>query len=96
MRTSTLDHRDVLAVVSADGLLLYPEFQFDETGKPLPRLREVLAQLDPARTDGWGDAVWLSAPSDELNGMSPAVGLRDGRAKDVIRLAGKAGSFHFG
>ena len=94
--TALVKDRDVLAVVSADGLPLYPAFQFDETGKPLPRLREVLAQLDPARTDPWGDAVWLNAPGDELNGMSPAAALRDGRAEDVIRLAGQAGSFHFG
>ncbi|MCS5521472.1 antitoxin VbhA family protein [Curtobacterium flaccumfaciens] len=94
--TASVQDGDVLAVVSAEGLLLYPAFQFDETGQPLPRLREVLAQLDPARTDPWGDAVWLNAPDDELDGMSPAAALRDGRADDVIRLAGQAGSFHLG
>lgn len=49
--TALVQDRDVLAVVSADGIPLYPAFQFDATGKPLPRLREVLAQLDPALTD---------------------------------------------
>lgn len=94
--TGLVKDRDVLAVVSADGIPLYPAFQFDATGKPLPRLREVLAQLDPALTDAWGDAVWLNAPGNELNGVSPAAALRDGRAEEVIRLAGQAGSFHFG
>lgn len=94
--TALVQDGDVLAVVSADGLPLYPAFQFDKAGKPLPRLREVLAQLDPALTDPWGDAVWLNAPGDELDGMSPAAALRDGLADDVIRLAGQAGSFHFG
>lgn len=94
--TALVQNGDVFAVVSAEGLPLYPAFQFDETGQPLPRLREVLAQLDPARTDPWGDAVWLNAPGDELDGMSQAAALRNGRADDVIRLAGQAGSFHFG
>lgn len=85
----------MLAVVSADGLPLYPAFQFDAAGKPLPHLREVLALLDPALTDPWGDAVWLNAPGDDLDGTSPAAALRAGRAEDVIRLAGQAGSFRF-
>lgn len=93
---SLVKNRDVLAVVSADGLPLYPAFQFDEAGKPLPRLREVLTQLDPALTDPWGDAVWLNAPGEELDGLSPAAALRDGRIEEVIRLAGQAGSFHCG
>lgn len=81
---------DVLAVVSADGFLLYPAFQFNESGEPLPRLRDVLAELDPELVDPWGDAVWLNAPGDDLDGLSPAVALREGRAEDVIRLAGQS------
>lgn len=70
--------------------------QFDKTGRPLPRLPEVLTQLDPALSDPWGDAVWLNAPSDDLGGLSPAAALRHGRAEDVIRLASVAGSFYRG
>lgn len=87
---ASVENRDVLAVVTADGFLLYPSFQFNENGEPLPRLAEVLADLDPDLVDPWGDAVWLNAPGDDLDGMSPAAALRNGRAEDVIRLAGQS------
>ncbi|WIB00354.1 antitoxin VbhA family protein [Curtobacterium sp. MCBA15_012] len=87
---------EILAVVSADGSRLFPAFQIDEGGQLLPRLREVLAELDPEEVDPWGDAVWLNAPSDDLDGLTPAAALRTQRADDVIRLAGQAGSFRSG
>lgn len=91
--TSMVKTGDLLAVVSADGFRLYPAFQFDEVRQPLPRLREVLAELDPELVDPWGDAVWLNAPGNDLDGLSPASALRNGRANDVIRLAGQARFF---
>lgn len=42
---------ELLAVVTADGFRLFPAFQIDEGGQLLPRLREVLSELDPARVD---------------------------------------------
>jgi hypothetical protein len=87
---------DVLCVVSSDGHRLYPSFQFDVQGSPLPRLREVLAALDPDRVDLWGDAVWLNTPATELDDRSPAQVLRSERAGDVIRLAERAGTFRLG
>lgn len=86
----------LLAVVTADGFRLFPAFQIDEGGQPLPRLSEVLAELDPEEDDPWGDAVWLNAPSDDLEGLTPAAALRTERADDVIRLARQAGAFRFG
>ncbi|MGU3411487.1 hypothetical protein ACLBWP_15370 [Microbacterium sp. M1A1_1b] len=87
---------ELLAVVTADGFRLFPTFQIDGGGQPLPRLSEVLAGLDPAHVDPWGDAVWLNAPSDDLDGLAPAAALRTERADDVIRLAFQAGSFRSG
>lgn len=87
---------DVLCVLSADGFRLYPSFQFDERGTRLPRLREVLAGLDPEQVDTWGDAVWLNAPAEELDGLTPAAALRTDRADEVVRLAQQAGAFRLG
>ncbi|WP_274007787.1 hypothetical protein [Curtobacterium poinsettiae] len=87
---------DVLGVISSDGCPLFPAFQFGQDAQPLPRLRDVLAQLDPGQVDPWGDAVWLNAPAEELEGVSPATALRLGRTEDVVRLARAAGSFRFG
>ncbi|WIB60417.1 hypothetical protein DEJ13_00920 [Curtobacterium sp. MCLR17_007] len=86
----------LIAVVTADGFRLFPAFQFNAVGRPLPRLHEVLAGLDPTQVDPWGDAVWLNAPSDDLDGLTPAATLRTARADDVIRLARQAGAFRFG
>lgn len=87
---------DVLCVMSADNFRLYPSFQFDERGSRLPRLREVLAGLDPEQVDTWGDAVWLNAPAEELDGVTPAEALRADRADEVVRLAQQAGAFRLG
>jgi hypothetical protein len=84
---------DVLKVISSDGCPLFPAFQFGQDAQPLPRLRDVLSELDPEQVDPWGDAVWLNAPAEELEGVSPATALRGGRTEDVVRLARAAGSF---
>ncbi|MBF4603007.1 hypothetical protein EDF42_3535 [Curtobacterium sp. PhB172] len=100
MSRQTLDAQakvgDVLCVMSADGFRLYPSFQFDARGILLPRLRDVLAGLDPERVDPWGDAVWLNAPADELDGLTPAQALRTDRADEAVRLAALAGAFRLG
>ncbi|WP_182064512.1 hypothetical protein [Curtobacterium sp. ME12] len=84
---------DVLRVISSDDCPLFPAFQFGQDPLPLPRLRDVLAELDPGQVDPWGDAVWLNAPAEELDGVTPATALRLGRTEDVVRLARAAGSF---
>lgn len=86
----------VLCLLSADGFRLYPSFQFDDRGARLPRLNEVLAGLDPEQEDPWGDAAWLNAPADELDGLTPAQALRTERTGDVVRLAEQAGAFRLG
>ncbi|MCM3505847.1 hypothetical protein M3666_12055 [Curtobacterium sp. ODYSSEY 48 V2] len=100
MSRQTLDAQaragDVLCVMSGDNQRLYPSFQFDANGSLLPRLREVLAALDPGREALWGDAVWLNAPVDELDGLTPAQALRRRRGDEVVRLAQQAGAFRLG
>jgi hypothetical protein len=97
MSRQTLDAQarvgDVLCVMSGDGQRLYPSFQFDASGNPLPHLRAVLAALDPDREAPWGDAIWLNAPAEDLDGSTPAEALRTDRADDVVRLARQAGAF---
>lgn len=85
-----------LQLQSADGYRLFPAFQFGQDAHPLPRLRDVLAELDPGQVDPWGDAVWLNEPAEELEDVRPATALRLGRTEDVVRLARTAGSFRRG
>jgi hypothetical protein len=56
-----------------DGQRVYPAWQFNSDGKPLPGLPAVLRVLLPA-TDAWTAAIWLTTPSERLGGKS-AVGL---------------------
>jgi hypothetical protein len=47
------------------GELLYPAFQFDEGGTPLPVVKLVLEALGDATSD-WQTAIWFSTPSPYL------------------------------
>lgn len=83
------ESRDILLVTTSDGRSLYPAFQFDAQGRPLPHLRELLEGLDPDRDDAWGDAVWLNDAAEDLDGLTPAQALRTSHADEAIRLAGR-------
>jgi len=100
MSRQTLDAQatagDVLCVMSSDNHRLYPSFQFTAQGQLLPRLRQVLAALDPKRIDTWGDAVWLNTPASALDGLRPAEALRTERADEVLGLAKRAGAHQLG
>ncbi|WP_144759044.1 hypothetical protein [Curtobacterium sp. 9128] len=81
---------DLLGLKIGDGSRIFPSFQFGASGAPLPRLREVLALLDPERIDPWGSALWLNTVADEFGGTTAADALRDGRHEQVLRAARRA------
>ena len=81
---------DLLGLKIGDGSRIFPSFQFGPSGAPLPRLREVLALLDPERIDPWGSALWLNTVADEFGGTTAAQALRDGRHDPVLRAARRA------
>lgn len=82
-----IDRKQVLAVKSGR-TLLYPTFQFDRSGQPLPGLPRVLEVLEQYLTDPWDQALWLNSPIDgEPDGETAATFLRAGRADDVVRMA---------
>lgn len=81
---------DLIGLKIGDGSRIFPSFQFGPSGASLPRLREVLALLDPDRIDPWGSAMWLNTPADEFGGTTAAEALRDGRHDLVLRAARRA------
>ncbi|ROS74030.1 hypothetical protein EDF24_3038 [Curtobacterium sp. PhB130] len=81
---------DLLGLKIGDGTRIFPSFQFGPAGAPLPRLREVLALLDPDRIDPWGSALWLNTVADEFGGTTAAAALRDGRHDAVLAAARRA------
>lgn len=82
-----IERKEILAVKSGR-TLLYPTFQFDRSGQPLPGLPLVLTVLEQYLTDPWDQALWLNSPIDgEPNGETAASLLRAGRADEVVRMA---------
>lgn len=81
--------RRILGLKTADDVMLYPAFQFDVFGAPLPSLRDVLDLLDPQDADPWGSAVWLATPATELHGTTPAQCLRAGQLDAVLAVASR-------
>ena len=74
--------------VSWDGALVYPGFQFDEGGRPLPVVAEVIAAVGD-RLQGWDLALWFTADSSWLDGDRPVDLLRrsPGDVVDAARSA---------
>jgi hypothetical protein len=81
----------LLGFKSRDGVLLYPQFQFNEYGDYLPALKDVLAVIDPHRVDDGSSAVWLNRPYPSLDGRTAAQALHDGDADKVLHLARQIG-----
>jgi hypothetical protein len=76
--------------VTHKGRDLFPAFQFDADGRPLPLVRDLLAAL-PGDLTPWQRAFWLASPSDELDGDLPVDRLRAGdpRVVEAARGAGR-------
>jgi hypothetical protein len=81
--TSSLEgsrkHRVVLGLTTADGIVVYPVFQFDEQSRVLGGLPEVLECFPAGYVDDWALAGWLVSPLRGLDGLSVIQWLRDGR-----------------
>lgn len=71
--------RQVLALATADGQLVYPTFQFDDHRRVLPGLAVVLGAIPPGVVDDWTLASWLrQSQLPELGGHSVIEYLRAG------------------
>ncbi|OBI56028.1 XRE family transcriptional regulator [Mycobacterium sp. E787] len=68
----------LLACPLADGGVVYPVWQFLESGATIPSLGEVLTTLAQGTDDAWMMALWMRAPSDQLDGERPSEWLREG------------------
>ena len=80
----------ILSFTSADGHLLYPEFQFGLRGAYLPGLSKVIAVLEPF-LDPRSIILWFVTPQPDLKALSPAAWLKLG--KDVSQVIWVAESY---
>jgi hypothetical protein len=72
--------------------LLYPAFQFDTEGQPLPVIADVIGELDP-NLSPWELALWFAAPNGRLGGKRPVdllhdepESIRDAAVREVTEL----------
>lgn len=71
-----------------DGAVVYPAWQFLKNGATIPAFAEVLATLAEGTDDPWMLALWMRAPSDDLDGQCPSDWLRrDGDPQRVLSMA---------
>jgi hypothetical protein len=84
------ERRTLLGLKTADGVVVYPTFQFDERNQVLPGLAEVLQVFRDgnAHVDDWTLAGWLVSPLKALRGQSVIQWLQAGRdLEPVLTLA---------
>jgi hypothetical protein len=72
------ERRTLLGLKTADGVLVYPAFQFDEHNEVLPALSAVLQCFDSEAVDDWTLAGWLVAKQQALDGETVVEWLRGG------------------
>lgn len=83
--------RALLACPLDDGGVVYPTWQFLDSGAGIPALADVLTTLADGTDDAWMHALWMQAPSDELDGDRPSQWLRNGGdPRRVLTLARRA------
>jgi hypothetical protein len=72
-----------------NGDLICPAWQFRDDGATLPGLPDVLKILSTGTGDPRQIALWLSAPSEDLDGMSARDWLRDNRSQAIVLTVAK-------
>ncbi len=78
-------HESVLAMKTADGLWVYPAYQFADRSGLRPGFVAVLRAL--RGVDRWSAALWLATPHDDLAGLRPVDALAEHDPATVARLA---------
>ena len=77
--------RRILRLITADGVSVYPGFQFDNDGERLPHIKDILDVLAEGSDDPWTWALWLTSVDD--TGTTNAEYLRTGHWQMVLNEA---------
>ena len=87
--------RTILGLRTADGVVVYPTFQFDETNGVVSGLSEVLQCFRGADVDDWTLAGWLVSPLRVLGGRSVVDWLRSGRELEAVIVVARDAARRF-
>lgn len=72
------ERRTLLGLKTADGVVVYPIFQFDDGNRVLRGLAEILQAFRGSEVDDWTLAGWLVSPLKPPRGQSVIQWLRAG------------------
>jgi hypothetical protein len=87
-----VESKAVLGLQAADGLVGFPANLFDASGRPLPRLAEVQANLmRDELVDEWTVALWLNDRPAVWDGASAIELLVSEWAEEVVTQSGEHG-----
>ncbi len=89
------ERRTLLGMKTADGVVVFPAFQFGEHNEVLAGLPEVLRSFRDSGVDDWTLAGWLSSPSRLLEGHSAAEWLRLGLDPEPVLELARAAADRF-
>lgn len=89
------ERRTLLGLKTADGVVVYPTFQFDEKNRVLSGLSEVLQCFRGVDVDDWTLAGWLASPSRALEGRSVIEWLRLGKELDPVLVHARGAARRF-
>jgi len=89
--------RRLLALTKENGRVLYPAFQFGDSGRPFEALPQILMVFeDQARVDPWTVASWFVTPQALLDDMAPAEWLAKGEDRDRVVKAARRSAARLG
>jgi hypothetical protein len=77
----------LLACRTAEGVAVFPTFQFNADHTQLAGMSAVLTALVEGTGDSWQVALWLRTPHAKLHGQTPVDALAEGRTTAVQELA---------
>ncbi|MGQ0670241.1 MAG: hypothetical protein ACT4PO_11315 [Actinomycetota bacterium] len=82
--------RRMLGLPKESGRVVYPAFQFGDSGRPFELLPQVLEVFEErAHVDPWTIASWFVTPQAFLARMTPAEWLAKGEDPDLVVRAAR-------
>jgi hypothetical protein len=89
--------RRLLGLPKESGRVVYPAFQFGDSGRPFQVLSRVLEVFEErARVDPWTIASWFVTPQTLLARMTPAEWLAKGEDPEMVVRAARRSAARLG
>lgn len=78
--------RRLVVLKTGSGRVVYPAFQFDESGSVVDGVADVVKLVEPTDLSHWTLASWFVSPDVDLDGTQPIAALRAGGKEAVLEV----------